>query len=145
MVAHEETGLVIDHIGVALWRAAMGWKERLHSEMVQRGHGWYGDARSVIAIHLDPGGLPQSELVARTGLTKQAVQQLLDALEADGIVTRVPSEEDRRQKRVVYTAKGRASVRDANELKRTIEDDYRVRLGDRGFESLRKALTKLSG
>ncbi|APR88379.1 Transcriptional regulator, MarR family protein [Minicystis rosea] len=133
-----------DHVGVALWRAALAWKERLHSEMVRRGHAWYGDARSVIALHLDPRGLPQSELVARTGLSKQAVQQLLDGLEADGIVERVASDEDRRSKRVVYTAKGRASVRDALAVKREIEADYRARLGDKRFESLRAALAKLA-
>lgn len=111
--------------------------------MVRRGHAWYGDARSVIAIHLDPRGLAQSELVARTGLTKQAVQQLLDSLEAEGIIARVPSEQDRRSKRVVYTAKGEASVRDATAVKREIEAEYRARLGDRKFESLHKMLAEL--
>lgn len=135
--------LVLDDIGVPLYRAAMAWKERLHSEMVRRGHAWFGDARVVIAIHLDPRGLSQSELTARTGLTKQAVQQLLDGLEADGIVERVASDEDRRTKRVVYTAKGFKSIREANAVKREIDADYRARLGERGFEALRSALTKL--
>lgn len=140
----DREALTRDHVGVALWRGAMAWKERLHSEMVRRGHDWYGDARSVIAIHLDPRGLPQSELVARTGLSKQAVQQLLDGLEADGIIARVASDEDRRSKRVVYTAKGRASVRDALDVKRAIEAEYRARLGDSAFESLRAALATLT-
>lgn len=133
----------IDHIGVALFRAAMAWRERLHAEMVRRGHAWYGDARSIIAMHLEPGGMPQSELVARTGLTKQAIQQLLDSLEADGIVQRVASDEDRRSKRVVYTAKGRAAVRDGNAVKREIEAEYRALLGERGFEAFQAALRKL--
>jgi DNA-binding MarR family transcriptional regulator len=133
----------IDHVGVALWRAATAWKERLHSEMVRRGHAWYGDARGVIAIHLDSRGLPQSELVARTGLSKQAVQQLLDGLEQDGIIERIASVKDRRSKRVVYTAQGRASVRDALAVKQQIEEEYRARLGDRTFNALRTALRKL--
>lgn len=135
--------LVIEHIGVALWRAAMAWRDRLHREMVERGHLWYGDARAVIALHLDPAGTAQVELVARTGLTKQAVQQLLDSLEADGIIRREPSPTDRRSKVVVYTAKGRASVRDANAVKRSIESDYRARLGARGFDALQDALARL--
>lgn len=142
-IIDDRDALFRDHVGVALWRAATAWKERLHSEMVRRGHAWYGDARSVIAIHLDPRGLAQSELVARTGLTKQAVQQLLDSLEAEGIIARVPSEQDRRSKRVVYTAKGEASVRDATAVKREIEAEYRARLGDRKFESLHKMLAEL--
>jgi DNA-binding MarR family transcriptional regulator len=134
---------LVDYIGVALWRAATAWKERLHSEMVRRGHAWYGDARSVIAMHLDPRGLSQSELVARTGLTKQAVQQLLDGLEEDGIIERVTNELDRRSKRVVYTAKGQASVRDALAIKQSIEAEYRERLGERTLEVLRRTLAKL--
>jgi DNA-binding MarR family transcriptional regulator len=136
--------LVIDHIGVALWRAAMAWKKRLHSEMVERGHAWYGDARAVIAIHLEPRGMSQSELVACAGLTKQAVQQLLDSLEAEGIVRREANPDDRRSKRVVYTDKGLAGVRDAVTIKRAIEADYKRRLGARAFETMREALVTLA-
>lgn len=143
-ILDEREAFCIDHVGVALWRAAAVWKERLHSEMVRRGHAWYGDARGIIAIHLDARGLPQTELVARTGLSKQAVQQLLDGLEADGVIERVVSAEDRRSKRVVYTAKGRASVRDALAVKQQIEEEYRARLGDRAFKALRTALMKLA-
>ena len=139
----EKESPFIDHLGVTLWRAAMTWRERVNAEMVKRGHAWFGDARGIIAIHLDPRGLQQSELVARTRLTKQAVQQLLDGLEADGIIERVVSEEDRRSKRVVYTAKGRACVRDALAVKQQIEQEYRALLGERNFNSLRDALKKL--
>lgn len=111
--------------------------------MVARGHAWYGDARSVIAMHLDPRGLPQSELVRRIGTTKQAVQQLLDGLEADGIVRREPDPEDGRTRRVVYTAKGLASLREGVAVKRAIEDDYRRRLGARRFDALVSALRAL--
>src|ERR1051325_8377172 len=98
--------LLVDHVGLDLWRAAIAWRERLHGEMVARGHAWYGDARSGIAAHLDPAGSWQSERVERMRLSKQAVQQLLDGLESDGVVRRVPDPEDGRGKRVVYTAKG---------------------------------------
>jgi len=110
---------------------------------VARGHGWYGDARGAIAIHLDPRGLPQSELVRRMGISKQAVQQLLDGLEADGIVRREADPEDGRSRRVVYTAKGLASLREGVTVKRAIEDDFKERLGERKFEALVRALAVL--
>lgn len=134
---------MIEHIGIELWRAALAWKEQLHGAMVERGHKWYADARATIAIHLDPQGMSQSDLVARIGLTKQAVNQLLDSLEADGVIRRETDPNNRRRKNIVYTELGLASVRDANIVKREIEASYRARLGDETFEILRVALSKL--
>jgi len=136
----DSAALLVDHIGVDLWQAAEAWRNQLHSQMVERGHAWYGDARGAIAANLHPSGLPQSELVSRMGLSKQAVQQLLDRLEDDGIIRRVSDPEDRRGKRVEYTAVGQVALRDAIKIKRRMESELRARLGERAFESLRAAL-----
>jgi DNA-binding MarR family transcriptional regulator len=136
--------LLIDHIGVDLWRAASAFRDRLHADMVARGHAWYGDARGAVAAHLDPHGMSQSELVRRMGLTKQAVKQLLDGLVADGIVVREPDPEDGRGRRVVYTERGLKALREAVKVKRAIERDYRARLGARDFDALVTALRKLA-
>jgi len=133
-----------DHIGLDLWRAATGWRRRLHSEMAARGHTWYGDARGAVVAFLDPGGMSQSELVARMGMTKQAVQQLLDGLESDGVVVRKLDPNDGRSWRIAYTARGMLAIRDAVKVKRAIERVYRSELGDAGFEALRRALRKLA-
>ena len=45
----------------------------------------------------------QTALTAASGLTKQAVQQLLDQLETQGVLTRVPDPADRRAKRIALT------------------------------------------
>lgn len=135
---------LLDHIGLDLWRPALAWRARLTAEMVARGHDWYGDARHAVAAALHPNGMPQSVLVTKMGMTKQAVQQLLDGLEADGIVRREPDPNDRRGKLVVYTAKGRAAVRDSTAIKRTIERDVRQALGDARFEALKKTLREVT-
>ena len=135
--------LLPDHVGLHLWQAAMAWRERLQAEMVAQGHAWYGDARGQIAAHLDPRGMSQAELARRMNVSKQAVQQLLDQLEEEGIVKRVPDPEDGRGKRVVYTKKGLAALEAAVVVKRAIEADYRKRLGAKGLESLVRALDVL--
>ncbi|MEO8877740.1 MAG: MarR family transcriptional regulator [Polyangiaceae bacterium] len=144
MVKLIDDNSLVDHIGVDLWRAATVWRERLHAEMVALGHDWYGDARGTIAAHLDPRGMSQSALVSRMATTKQAVQQLLDGLEADGIIRREPDPEDGRGKRVIYTAKGLAAQRDATRIKRKIERDFEAKLGARAFRELRASLRKLT-
>ena len=140
----DDNDLMVDHVGVDLWRAALAWRERLEAEMVARGHAWYGDARGAVAAHLDPAGLPQATLTRRMGMTKQAVQQLLDGLERDGIVRREADPADGRGKRVVYTPTGLAALRDAIVVKRAIERDYRARLGLPGFDALVGALRALA-
>ena len=133
-----------EHVGLDLWRAAIAWRKRLHDEMVQRGHAWYGDARNAIATYLEPHGMSQADLVRRMGMTKQAVQQLLDGLEADGIIMRQPDPDDGRGKRIVYTERGLAAVRDAVRIKKAIERDYRAQLGDDAFRILRSSLRALA-
>ncbi|MEO0362726.1 MAG: helix-turn-helix domain-containing protein, partial [Pseudomonadota bacterium] len=74
-----------DHIGWRLWAAASAWKERYATAMIEAGHAWYAEARSSVVPHIGDGA-KQSALVRRMGLTKQAVQQLVDDLEKAGIV-----------------------------------------------------------
>lgn len=132
--------LPIHHVGVDLWRAAIAWREGFAAEMVRRGHAWYGDARGAIAMHLDPAGLPQGELVARMRLSKQAVQQLLDGLAADGIVDRRADDGDRRAKWVYYTDKGLAAQREAAKVKRRMEARLLARVGAERLEVMRECL-----
>ena len=79
---------LLDHAGWRLWRVSRQWKACFDAGMRARGYPWFGEARSNVIGYLERSGLPQSELVKRMGLSKQAVQQLVDELVADGIVER---------------------------------------------------------
>lgn len=133
-----------DHIGWPLWQAAFLWKESYIAAMQDAGHGWYGRAQSNITAFLDPrGGTRQRRLVERSGLTKQAVQQLVDDLEEAGIVYRAPDPEDKRAKVIHYTAKGKAALRDGSRIKRRIEARMTKGLGEDGMAQLRSLLERL--
>lgn len=133
----------IDHIGWRLWRLGWAWKARFEAEMVALGHGWFGEARSAVLAHLGPKGAPQSALPGRMGLTKQAVQQLVDGLVQDGIVERRPDPGDRRGRLIVLTPAGLAVMADADTAKRRIEAEYRGLLGAGRFDALSQALDEL--
>ncbi|MEM7025306.1 MAG: MarR family winged helix-turn-helix transcriptional regulator [Pseudomonadota bacterium] len=137
---NDDTGSGADHIGWLLWRAAMIWKERFAEEMVRAGHAWYAEARSSVVPYVGPDGTRQAELVRRMGLTKQAVQQLVDDLEREGVVLRLPDPHDQRAKIVAFTGKGLAARRDAERIKRTIEADWRRRLGADDMAQLERLL-----
>jgi DNA-binding MarR family transcriptional regulator len=139
----DDAGAGIDHIGWWLWRAAMVWKARFAEEMVRAGHSWYAEARSSVIPYIGPRGTRQAELARRIGLSKQAVQQLVDDLEREGVVVRRPDPGDQRAKIVVFTDKGLAAQRDADRIKRTIETAWRERLGAADMEQLDRLLRRI--
>ncbi len=133
-----------DHIGWRLWDAAASWKAKFSEEMICAGHGWYGEARSSVIPYVSVVGTRQSDIVAKMGLTKQAVQQLIADLEDAGILCREPDPDDGRGKIVKFTAAGLAAQRDAVRAKRKVEDEYRRLLGEEDFDKLFALLRKLN-
>lgn len=134
----------IDHIGLDLVLAARAWRRRLGAAMAERGHGWLAEGRGALVEHIARKGTSQLDITRRAGMTKQAVQQHLDELVADGVVARAPDPEDGRRNLVLFTAKGLAALREADDIKRQIERDYARILGHENFERLREFLRLLN-
>ena len=132
-----------DHIGWRLWDAAYRWKAAFTKEMVAMGHGWYAEARGGLLQFISEKGTRQSDIVAKAGTTKQAVQQLLKELEDDGIIDRIADPEDGRGRIVKLSPKGLQAMQDAAKAKAVVEVRIRKTLGDKGFGQLQSLLTKI--
>jgi len=132
-----------DHIGWTLWRASQVWRTEFTQAMVAEGHDWFGQARGNLMVHIGPKGLRQGDLVDRSRLTKQAVQQFIDELVADGILMRVPDPTDARARWVRLTALGEAAMRDADRIKAEIEGRWRKKLGSTAFDKLDALLRQI--
>jgi DNA-binding MarR family transcriptional regulator len=118
-----------DHLGWALHQALAAWKHRFGRAMRDAGFPAFAEGRGTILMQIGPQGLEQSALVAQTGLTKQAVQQALDLLEAEGLMARVPDAADGRRRRVVLTEAGLEAFASADAAKRAIEAELTAVLG----------------
>jgi DNA-binding MarR family transcriptional regulator len=129
-----------DHIGWDLVRAARLWEARFTRAMVATGHPWFGEARGRLIRFVGRDGIAQGRLVTLSGLSKQAVQQQLDALEGDGIICRVPDTGDARRVRIVFTDQGREALATADRIKTGIEAEMAESLGHDGLETLRRLL-----
>jgi DNA-binding MarR family transcriptional regulator len=130
-----------DHIGWTLWRAAQVWRGEFTAAMVAEGHAWFGQARGNLMMHICPdNGIRQGDLVARVKMSKQAVQQFVDELVADGILRRLPDGEDARARRLSLTEAGHAAMRDADRIKAEIEARWRDKIGTAAFAALDEAL-----
>lgn len=132
-----------DHIGWTLWRATLVWRKDFVAGMVAAGHTWFAQARGNLMVYVGPNGVRQGDLAERAGLTKQAVQQFVDELVADGIVMRTLDKTDARARRVMLTKAGLAAMHDADRIKASIEARWRERLGSEDFDRLDALLRRV--
>jgi DNA-binding MarR family transcriptional regulator len=88
--------------------------------------------------------LPLGQLAERLACVKSNVTQLVDRLEADGLVTRSPDPGDRRSRLAVLTDKGRQACLHGNEIQhRTERELFSVLSADEATQ-LRSLLSKLT-
>ncbi len=102
-------------------------------------------AHMALFPHIELEGTRPTELATRLGISKQAVGQLLDDLEAMGTVVRVPDPSDRRAKLVVFSEEGRAQILEGLAHLLRIEGKLRRALGKETMDQLRDALLALDG
>jgi DNA-binding MarR family transcriptional regulator len=90
--------------------------------------------------HIALEGTRITELAERLGITKQAVSQLVDDLEALGVVARKPDPEDARARLVAFTELGREGLFEGLAVLRSLEKELSRDVGEKSMEHLRRAL-----
>ena len=100
-------------------------------------------AQARLAQRIDPAGLRLTELAERAQVTKQTASLLVAALEAQGLVERVPDPADGRARLIRFTERGRAASQEAMRVVISVEQEWAEHLGTRLTGQLRNALTKL--
>lgn len=88
-------------------------------------------------------GTRLTDLAAQLGVTKQAVGEWVDELEAMGVLERKSDPEDGRAKRVHFTARGRAGLLDGLASLRDYEDELAGAIGAKRMKELRATLEAL--
>ena len=131
-------------LAAALAAAAEAQKARFRRQMAARGFTAHNGAAGEVLLHLAPGGMSQTALTAAMGLSKQAVQQLLDQLETGNYIRREPDPADRRAKRIIPTDFGAREFAERRKVLAELDADTRDRLGKKLLGKLEKALRKLT-
>jgi DNA-binding MarR family transcriptional regulator len=88
--------------------------------------------------------LPLGQLADRLACVKSNVTQLVDRLEADGLVTRAPDPSDRRSRLAVLTPAGKAAQVRGLAVQRQAERDVFGALSDEELRRLTDIIAKLS-
>jgi DNA-binding MarR family transcriptional regulator len=137
------TKLLSPHIGQLLRDAFFPLERALLARLDEAGFTGLRPTHNAVLRYLDEEGTRASELARRSGLTRQALTQIIDDLERLGYVTRRDDPTDRRAKLVVYTERGRAAFRASRTIIAELEQDVRRHLGRERYEHLREALALL--
>jgi DNA-binding MarR family transcriptional regulator len=114
--------------------------ERLH----ERGFADFDGAYLNVFQYPGPQGARPSELAARLGMSKQALNYLLGELERLGYLERRRDPDDLRARRIALTSRGRAAIRAIRAAVAEMEDDWAQRLGPKRFAQLRALLLELN-
>lgn len=93
--------------------------------------------------HIDLEGTRITVLAERLGISKQAVSQLVDELEAFGAVERTPDPRDGRARLVRFTQSGRRGLLEGLALLTELERRFIRRIGARRMQELKRSLLLL--
>jgi len=90
-----------------------------------------------------PHGVRPGTLAERAGVSKQAMNQLLQSLEAAGYIERTAAHEDGRTRMVHFTKRGHAAYSKISDILRDIEREWSAELGPKPFADLKALLTRV--
>jgi len=91
-----------------------------------------------------PDGLRPTELARRVGITKQALNPLLNDLENWGYIERRPDDGDQRARVVSLTPEGRRLLETIRRLHAEIEADWEREIGSHRYRSMRAGLQRIA-
>jgi DNA-binding MarR family transcriptional regulator len=97
-------------------------------------------AHTALFPHLDFEGIRLTELASRVGVTKQAVGQLVDDLEAAGMVERIDDPTDKRARRIRFSRRGYAALMHGLGVLHDVEGALRSSIGARRMRELHETL-----
>jgi DNA-binding MarR family transcriptional regulator len=119
-------------------------QRRMLARLHEHGFDDLDPAHLTVFQYPGPQGTQPSELAARLGVSKQALNYLLGALERLGYLERQPHPDDQRARRIHVTARGVAVIAVIRDAVAEVEAAWSERLGPERFAALRDALAELN-
>ncbi len=123
-----------------LLRAYYWMDESLQNGLQQAGYQPRTRTQTMILINISNGITRAAELARVLGVSRQAIQQQINELEHDELVTQIPDPSDRRANRIVFSERGSQLINSALASLRQSEQALAIRLGYETVSNLRSAL-----
>lgn len=123
-----------------LLRAYYWMDESLQNGLQRAGYKPRTRTQTMILIHISNGVTRAAELARALGVSRQAIQQQINDLQEDDLVTQIPDPTDKRANRIVFSEKGSALINQAMETLRGAEQTLAMRLGYETITHMRRGL-----
>lgn len=108
-------------------------EQKLMNLLIERGYRDLKRSFSQVLAYLPRGGIRINDLADLHGVSKQAISQVVAAIEAQGLVRLVEDENDRRAKKILLSEPGLQLLTDSVQVMAVVEQDMRDVLGARQF------------
>ena len=132
------------HLNRMLLEAFRALDAQVDAALEARGASDLSPRHATAILLVDRKGVRLTDMAERAGITKQAMMQVVDDLEAMGHVRRGPDPSDARAKIVKLTPKGEKERAEAGKAVTAAEARIRRRLGPGTYESLRGILASIT-
>lgn len=121
----------------SLTRILREYNRRLVAELHARGFTDFTPSFPALLSNVDLAGTPIGVVARRSGVSRQAVGQLLRQVEQSGYARRQPSPDDARVTIIRFTPRGRRMLATVLELVDEIEGDFARQLSRGAFARMR--------
>jgi DNA-binding MarR family transcriptional regulator len=115
-----------------------------HARLKEAGYTTIRQGHGCVFRFIHEGGSRLTELAESSGLSKQAVGEVVDDLEKLGYVERAPDPEDGRAKVIRLTEQGADAQRTALDIFADIERDFAERYGAERVAMMRELLEEIA-
>ena len=130
-------------IGALLRVPAQAIQRRLIKELNTAGFDELRLPHMAVLQFPGPDGVRPGTLAERTGMSKQAMNQLLRSLEGLGYLVRSDAPDKGRARVVRFTRRGRAAYAKIHDILRDIEREWSTVLGPKRFAELKELLLRV--
>jgi DNA-binding MarR family transcriptional regulator len=117
--------------------------EQLHRRLGEEGFEGIRYSHGAVFRFIDAEGSRLTALAERSGLTKQAIGEVVGELERHGYVERTTDPDDQRAKIIRLTERGVAAQVAAARILKSIEQRWARHLGRERFATLRRTLEEV--
>ncbi len=130
-------------LGALLRGPWVALRRRIQEQLAAHGHPRIGLRHLWVFQYPGPDGERPSTLAERAKISRQAINKLINELEATGYLMRDLDPVDGRARLIYLTPRGWQVIRDIRLIIASIEDEWERALGIRRYRQMRSALAEL--
>jgi DNA-binding MarR family transcriptional regulator len=130
-------------VGALLRRPFLAVRARIVAALHEAGFNDLLPAHVAIFQYPGPHGRSPSDIARSTLASKQATNNLLTQLERSGYLIRAVKPNNRRERTITLTDRGRQAVATIRDTVSVIEEEWKASLGTKRYEQLRSGLEAL--